>query len=111
MLRVFCHIGQIVVISGILALLATIAASYTVQPVKAQGKSDSAYDQRVIKPNAQCGQTNSCDKGAANIGTKGKNSLRDRSAAILLALREFTLTTSLFFIISQRGHSSIIGQE
>lgn len=52
--------NQIVIISGILALLATatIAASNIVQPANAQtspGNSGSAYGNQVIKPNAQTG--------------------------------------------------------
>jgi len=78
--------NQIVVISGIIALLATatIAASYTVQPVKAQGKSDSAYGQSVIKPNAHCQTSDPCqtagNSGQATWGGSVSSAAQDDSS-------------------------------
>ena len=73
--------NQIVVLSGILVLLATatIAASYTVQPVNAQG-NPNPYGQ-TNKNNAQCGQTNSCDGGAKNWGDAVSSAAQDDSGA------------------------------
>jgi hypothetical protein len=59
---------------------ATVTMGSTAQPATAsKGKSDSAYGNDIIKDNAQCGKSDSCDGGNKNWGGAVSDAARDDS--------------------------------